>query len=203
MGIKVRVKNYENLSKNDKNYLVVSNHLSYTDIFVISSVIPSIFIASIDGVKNSFLLGTIARCGGSVFIERRNRAYLSKEIEIISEMLKEGFNLVLFPEGTTSNGDSVLPFKVPFLTAAIRSRVDILPICMKYTSINGESVDSKNRDSVLYYGGMAFFKHFLKFLSLKSVDAELIGLENIKVSSDFARKELVKLAFGSINAAYQ
>ncbi len=138
-----------------------------------------------------------------MFIERRSRAHLSKEVEVISEMLKEGFNLVLFPEGTTSNGDCVLPFKVPFLTSAIRSKVDILPICLKYTDINGENVSSKNRDSVFYYGGMAFFKHFLKFLSLKSVDAELIGLENIKVSSDFARKELVKLAFISIDAAYQ
>jgi 1-acyl-sn-glycerol-3-phosphate acyltransferase len=115
MGIKVNVKNYENLTRMNNNYLIVSNHLSYTDIVVISSVCPSIFIASIDQVKNTFLLGTIAKFGGSVFVERRSRSNLLKEIETLLDLLKEGFNMVLFPEGTTSNGDCVLPFKSPFL----------------------------------------------------------------------------------------
>jgi 1-acyl-sn-glycerol-3-phosphate acyltransferase len=203
LGIKVNVKNYENLPQNGKNYLIVSNHLSYTDIFIISSVIPSIFIASIDQVRNTSVLGTIAKFGGSVFVERRSVTNLSKEIEAVSNMLKEGFNMVLFPEGTTSNGDCVLPFKAPFLISAIRSNVDVLPICLKYKMINGENLDSQNRDLVFYYSDMTFFKHFFRFLLLKSVDVELIGLGSINVSSDLTRKELVKSAFSSISSTYQ
>lgn len=203
LGARVDVRNYENLSRGDKNYLIVSNHLSYIDIFVISSVIPSIFIASVDEVEDKFPLGTIARFGGSVFIERRSRARLSEEIEIISDMLRDGLNVVLFPEGTTSNGERVLSFKTPFLTPAIKSNIDILPICIKYLKIDGEGVNDKNRDFVFYYGDMSFFGHFLKILSLKSIEIELIRLENLKINPNLSRKEVANLAFDSINIAYQ
>lgn len=178
LRIEVDIKNYENLSKGEGNYFIVSNHLSYIDIFVISSLIPSIFIASVDEVEDKFLVGTLAKFGGSVFVDRRNRAKLTEEIETISDMLRDGLNVVLFPEGTTSNGDRVLSFKTSLLTPAVRSNIDILPICVKYLKVNGENLNAKNRDLVFYYGDMTFFKHFWGVLLLKSVEMELIGLEN-------------------------
>ncbi|HEX3035653.1 MAG TPA: lysophospholipid acyltransferase family protein [Thermodesulfobacteriota bacterium] len=150
LGIKVKVRNYERLSKTDESCLIVSNHLSYIDVLIISSVIPPVFIASIDEVRDRFLVGTVAKFGGSVFVERRNRAYLSQEIKVISDLLNEGFNVVLFPEGSTSNGERVLSFKSSFIAPAIKSNVDILPICLKYLRINGESINPENRDLVFY-----------------------------------------------------
>jgi len=203
LGVRVYVRNHEKISGGDKNYLIVSNHLSYIDIFVISSIMPSIFIASVDEVADKFTLGTIAKFGGSVFIERRSRTSLSEEIEIIAGLLRDGLNVVLFPEGTTSNGEHVLSFKAPFLTPAIKSNIDILPVCIKYSKIDGECVNEKNRDLVFYYGDMKFFGHFFKILSIKSVDIELIGLENIKINPSLSRKEVANLAFDSINIAYR
>lgn len=202
LDVKLKTKNLESLRRNGRNYLVVSNHVSYLDIFAIASVIPSIFIASVDEVKDRFMLGTVAKSGGSVFVERRNRASLSKEIETVSELLKEGLSVTLFPEGTTSNGDHILPFRTPFLIPAVKSGTDILPVCVKYLKINGESLNHKNRDLVFYYGDMTFFKHFAKLLSLESVDIELIGLESIQTrKKDISRKELATLAFSSITSA--
>ncbi len=203
LGVRVYVKNLENPLKSNNNHFIVSNHISYIDIFVISSVIPSLFVASIDEVRDKFLLGTMAKLGGSIFIDRRSRARLSEEIDNISELLKDGLNVVLFPEGTTSNGECVLSFKSPFLTPAIKTKKDILPVCLRYRGINGEGVNPDNRDFVFYYGNMDFFVHFFRFLSLKSIDVEIIGLENIRVDSGVPRKEVTKLAFDFINLAYR
>lgn len=202
MGINVRVRNHELLPKADENCLIISNHLSYIDVLVIFSVIPSVFIASIDEVRDRFLVGTIAKFGGSVFVERRSRANLSQEIEVISGLLKEGFNVVLFPEGGTSNGERVLSFKSPFIAPAIKSNVDILPICLKYLRINGKGIDAGNRDLVFYYGETTFFKHFFCVLSVKSVDVELVGLESSRINQNLSRKELAAQAFNSISLAY-
>ena len=203
LRIKVYVRNYENLSKRDANYFIVSNHLSYIDIFAISSLIPAIFIASVDEVGDRFLLGTLAKFGGSVFVDRRSRARLTAEIEVIADVVRDGINVVLFPEGTTSNGYRVLSFKTSLLTPALRSNIEILPICMKYLRVNRENLNSKNRDLVFYYGDMTFFQHFWGVLSLKSVEVELIELENIKINENLTRKEVAELAFNSINLAYR
>jgi 1-acyl-sn-glycerol-3-phosphate acyltransferase len=166
-------------------------------------LIPSTFIASVDEVGDKFLLGTLAKFGGSVFVDRRSRAKLTEEIEVIADVLRNGINVVLFPEGTTSNGDRVLCFKTSLLTPALRSNIDVLPICMKYLRVNRENLNSKNRDLVFYYGDMTFFQHFWGVLSLKSVEMELIGLENIKINENLTRKEVAELAFNSINLAYR
>jgi len=200
-GINPRHRNIQNLSKRHTNYLIVSNHLSYLDIFIIFSHIPSVFIANSE-LNEQFLLGTITRYGGGVFVERRNRTELSKEIEFVSNLLKEGFNVVLFPEATTSNGDGILPFKNPFLTCAIRANVDVLPICIKYRKIDGVDVNKSNRDLIYFYGGAKFFEHAFRLLSHTMVNADMIELQRIKVKPELTRKQLSNLSYEIINSAY-
>jgi lyso-ornithine lipid O-acyltransferase len=194
-------RNIVNLSANDRNFLIVSNHLSYIDVFIIFSIVPSVFIANSE-LKEEFLLGTLTRYGGGVFVERRNRTKLSEEIDLISDLLNDGFNVVLFPEGTTSNGDGVLPFKNPLMTAAMRSVVDIVPICVKYRRIDGEDINSTNREDIYYYGDARFFDHALRLLSHRSVDAEMEELKKIEVMPEHTRKELSNLAYDLISSAY-
>lgn len=199
-GVNPSYKNFKNLSDNKSNYLIVSNHLSYIDIFMIFSVKPSLFVAN-SGLKSEFLLGTVTGYAGGIFVERK-KATLSMEIDMISDLLNEGFNVVLFPEATTSNGDGLLPFKNPFLASALRSKVDIVPICIKYRKIDGDDVNISNRDDIYYYGDAKFFDHALKLLSHKSVEADVIELEKIEVKPTQSRKELSNLAFDIINKAY-
>ncbi len=179
-GVHVRVKHRERLHKTVDGRLIVSNHLSYIDVLVISALAPSVFITSVE-LKNTALLGTLARLSGSIFVERRRPSGLKREIGDIAFALGQGLPVALFPEGTTSNGDRVQPFKNSLFDAAVLTQADIVPICIRYIRVNNEHLSSENRDLVFYYGGATFLKHFLRFLSLRSIEVEVIPLKAIKV----------------------
>src|SRR5690606_9112228 len=132
-GVKARIKNASRGFSKDRNYLILSNHLSYLDIFILFSEFPASFIASVDEVKEMFLLGRVTELSGGYFVERRNRSTLRADIDEIANILKLGINVVLFPEGTTSTGEGVLPFKTPLVSAAGKAGVEVLPVCIKYT----------------------------------------------------------------------
>jgi 1-acyl-sn-glycerol-3-phosphate acyltransferase len=202
LGIRVSLQNPGNGLRVGTNFLILSNHLSYLDIFVISSIFPVSFIASVDEVKGAFLLGRATELGGGFFVERRSRSGLRTEIEAISEILSLGINVALFPEGTTSNGDLILPFKTPLLSLAEKAGVEILPLCIKYRRIDGEDITEKNRDLVYYYGDMKFFDHLFKLLPIKSIDAELVILDKIDPKTANSRKEMARSVYDMINSAY-
>ncbi len=200
-GVKIKLINLDRYKGTNENYMIVSNHLSYIDIFVIYSVMPSVFVANAE-LEQEFPLGAVTRYGGGVFVERRNRSRLLDDMDNVSSVLKMGLNIVLFPEGTTSNGEGVAPFKAPFLKSAINSCTDVLPLCIKYKKINTQDINKDNRDLIFYYGGITFFEHFFRFLTLKEIEVELQALEKIKVDSKMTRKELSKIAYDKISTAY-
>ncbi len=199
-GVRVHVKHRERFHKTGGR-LVVSNHLSYIDVLVLSALAPAVFITSVE-LKNTALLGTLARLSGSIFVERRRPSGLKREIEDIALALGQGLPVALFPEGTTSNGDRVQPFKNSLFDAAVLTRADIVPVCFRYTRVNDERVTPENRDLVFYYGGATFLNHFLHFLSLRSVDVEVIPLKAIRVHPRQSRKDLAAEAHKAISTAY-
>lgn len=200
-GVRVHKKQGERLLGARNGCLLISNHVSYIDVLVLSSLTPSVFITSVE-LKHTPLLGTLARFGGSLFVERRKPSGLKQEIIDISEILGQGFTVVLFPEGTTSNGEGVRQFKNSLFAAAISAGVDILPVCLRYTRVNGEAVSPCNRDNIFYHGGVSFLSHFPKFMSLASVDVEVMPLKTIRVRGNACRKELAAAAYGVIAEAY-
>ena len=202
LGIRIHVMHGERLQERSSGLLMVSNHLSYIDVLVIASLAPSVFITSVE-LGSTLFLGMLARLGGSVFVERRKAFGLKKEIAMITRVLEDGFAVVLFPEGTTSNGEHVRPFKNSLFDSAVAAGTGILPLCLRYTIINGHAVDAHNRDNVFYYGGETFFRHFRKLLVLESVDVEVMPLKVIKVPTDASRKELALEAHAAISAAYR
>lgn len=201
LGVRVQVKNRERLRSAGAVHLIVSNHLSYVDVLILSSLIPSVFITSVE-LKNTALLGTLARLSGSIFVERRNASGLKKEIGLIARVLGQGLPVVLFPEGTTSNGERVLPFKHSLFDSAVIAPADISPVCLRYARVNREHLTSRNRDLVFYYGGAAFFRHFSRLLALTSIDVEVSVLKTVKVRSHQTRKHLSALTHSAISAAY-
>lgn len=200
-GIRVHVKHHERLHKPAGARFIVANHVSYTDVLVIASLTPSVFITSVE-MKQTPLLGAIARFAGCLFVERRKPAGLKQEIDAIARVLGQGFSVVLFPEGTTSNGDRVQPFKNSLFDAAVLSRADIMPLCLRYARINNEILTARNRDDLFYYGGVSFFRHFPRFLRLKSVEVEVVPLKAVKVHGHASRKELATQVHHAISAAY-
>jgi 1-acyl-sn-glycerol-3-phosphate acyltransferase len=200
-GIRLHVKHRERLGKGSDIRLIISNHLSYIDVFVLSSLLPSVFITSVE-LKNTAFLGALAGFAGSLFVERRKAGGLKKEIESVAFVLGQGFPVVLFPEGTTSNGDRVQEFKNSLFDSAVVTRADIIPVCLRYTRVNGERITPRNRDAVYYYGGVTFFKHFPKLLSRQSVDVEVLLLKAVKVHPHHTRKDLAEMTRNAIAAAY-
>lgn len=203
LGIRVRVRRRKRkgLRPRRMNYLILANHLSYTDILVVASLMPSVFITSVE-LKRTFPLGLFAWLGGSLFVERRNPAGLKREIAEIAQVLAAGTSVALFPEGTTSNGETVRPFKNSLITAGIRTGVSLLPVSIRYMKVNGRALDQGNRDSVYYYGGTTFFEHLPRLLRLKTIEVECTVLHPILTHQHHSRKELAARAHGMISAVY-
>jgi len=201
LGVRVHVKHRDRLPESGAACLVVANHLSYIDVLVIASVVPSLFITSVE-LGNTPVLGMLARLGGSIFVERRKATKLRQEIPIISHALRAGLRVTLFPEGTTSNGSRVQPFKNSLFHTAILAQTDILPLCLRYIGVNGKALNVSNRDSVFYYGDASFFRHFPRLLSLTSVDVQIAPLKIIRLREKDTRRELAIRTYDVISAAY-
>ena len=174
--------------------------LSYLEVAVLSSMFPAIFVTSYE-VMNSPIEGPFARCGGSVFVDRRSKTTVRNDIRVLSGLLMKGFNIVVFPEATSSSGETVLPFKSSLLNAALITEVEILPVCLNYTFIDSERITALNRDKIFYYGEMRFIEHLLGLLHLRLIDLEVTFLECVPAEiSD--RKSVATLAFRCISDAY-
>ncbi|MBY0471842.1 1-acyl-sn-glycerol-3-phosphate acyltransferase [bacterium] len=182
-----------------ENFLVVSNHLSYVDVILMETVFPMLFITSVE-VKNSFGLGAFVEYGACLFVERRNRNNISGEITEITDALKEGWNVMVFAEATSTNGDTVLPFKKSLFDSAILSGRKVLPLTLVYTEVNGNPIAPEVRDSIFYYGDIEFGTQFLAMLRLKSVKAKLFFLAPLPTDPD--RRVLAQKAHDGISTLY-
>jgi len=203
LGIRVLARRLKRkgIRRRRTNYLIIANHLSYTDILVVASLMPSVFITSVE-LKQTFPLGLFAWLGGCLFVERRSPAGLKREIEEIAKVLAQGTSVALFPEGTTSNGDTVQPFKNSLMTAAVTTGTGLLPVCIRYRAVNGDLVDLTNRDALYYYGGTTFFQHLPRLLALRSIDVECVILRPIATHQHQSRKDLAGRAHQMISSAY-
>ncbi len=203
LGVRVHARRLKRkgIRQRRTNYLIISNHLTYVDILVVASLMPSVFITSVE-LKQTFPLGLFAWLGGCLFVERRSPAGLKREIEEIAKVLAQGTSVALFPEGTTSNGDTVRPFKNSLITAAITAGASLLPVCIRYRAANGRPVDPTNRDSLYYYGGTTFFRHLSRLLALRSIDVECVILRPIATHQHQSRKDLAARAHQMISSVY-
>lgn len=195
LGIQINVSGVPSAKK---NCLFVANHLSYIDILAFSSVFPALFVSSIEVSAMPFL-GTLARLAGTLFVERRNRSKIAQETDRIATLLSQGFPIVLFPEGTSSNGERILPFKSSFFGAASKAGVLVAPVCVSYSTINGSPVTRQNRDLVCWHGAMSFLPHFLKLMTQASVEVRLDFLEEVY---SISRKEYASISFAAIQEQY-
>jgi len=188
-GISLKVNNPERLHVlQERNHLIIANHVSYLDIIVLSSIYPLVYITSVEMGENPFL-GDITKLGGCLFTNRKKVTTLPKEIENFADALKRGFNVVLFPEGTSTNGETIREFRKSLFQIAVHAKVPVLPICIRYTAIDGKRIDASTRDLVCWYGDMSFAPHFSKLLG-RTISAEVNVLEPISWSDTNTRQQL-------------
>src|ERR1019366_9633460 len=121
-----------------KNGLLVSNHLSYLDILAISSTMPAVFVSKAD-VRRWPLFGWLAALAGTVFVERERRTLVVVVNREIQTALDAGVLVVIFPEGTSSNGETVLPFRTSLLEPAARGGHEIATGWIHYDLADGDA----------------------------------------------------------------
>ena len=167
-----------------KSGLLVSNHLGYLDIVVICSVAPTVFVSKAE-VRRWPVFGWLAALGGTIFIQRERRTHVGEVNQEIEKALADGALVVIFPEGTSSNGETVLPFRAPLLEPALRGGHEISLACLRY-----ELDDGDPKTEVCYWGNHTFFSHLLNLLGKRRVRATLHFGKFNRTTDD--RKELAK-----------
>lgn len=166
------------LADKSKNYLYVCNHMSYVDIFILSAITNACFVTSVE-MRDTPVLGWIVKGAGCLFVERRSKHGLRAEIAEITEALEDGFNVFIFPEATSTNGEKILRFRRPLYAAALYAKKTIRPLVINYKSIDGVPVTKSNRDSICWYDDMSLAPHFLKMASQKNFLAEISILPEV------------------------
>jgi 1-acyl-sn-glycerol-3-phosphate acyltransferase len=165
IGIRVQVIGTPVKPAGVRRVVYVSNHSSWVDIPVIGGVLDGCFVAKGD-VAGWPVIGTIARLGRTVFVSR-SRASTGKERNAMRATLAAGDNLILFPEGTSSDGSRVLPFRTAFFAVAeVRNGENpselplIQPVSVVYDRLGGLPAGRASRPVFAWYGDMDIASHF-------------------------------------------
>lgn len=164
--------------------LIVSNHLSYLDILVLSSVTPAVFVSKAD-VRKWPVFGWLAAIGGTVFIERERRTHVGAVNREIESALGEGVPVVVFPEGTSSDGKNILTFRSPLLEPVAGGSHAITTSWIHYTLGDGDAAQE-----ICYWGDHTFFPHLLNLLDKQKIQAKVCFGKFARATDD--RKELAK-----------
>jgi lyso-ornithine lipid O-acyltransferase len=177
--------------------LVVSNHVSWLDISVIGSVMPLCFIAKSE-VETWPVIGLLARLQRSIFVVRNRRAETKVVNGRIAARLAEGDPIVLFGEGTTGDGNRVLPFRSALIGAARESlavsasdRMAVQPLAITYVRRNGLPLGRTERPGIAWYGAMELAPHLADLICAGPIDVVLSWGEVVLVEETSNRKALV------------
>lgn len=150
-------------------FFLVTNHLSYTDIGAIRAVVKGVFVAKKE-VEEWFLAGRICRDMGTIFIDRGNRRDIPRAGEEIIERLKHGEGVIVFPEGTSTKGDEVLPFNSSFFEFAAQSGIRVSYASLTYRTPPDEPPASM---SVSWWDEIGFFAHLWRLFKVSEYTAVL------------------------------
>ena len=164
--------------------LMVCNHLSYLDIVVLSSIRPCVFVAKND-VAAWPLFGWLARAAGTIFADRHRRIASGDAVNLIRRTVSNGALVVLFPEGTSSDGRSVLPFKSALLEPALQTGCDLSVAAIDYSLSSGSVADE-----VCYWRDMTLVPHLLNLFAKREIDSKLTI--STAARSSGSRKELAR-----------
>jgi lyso-ornithine lipid O-acyltransferase len=162
--------------------LIVSNHLSYLDILCYSAAVPCVFVSKAE-VEEWPIFGRYARWAGSVFVRRHDRGDAARANVSIAESMESGVPVVLFPEGTTTDGHRILRFHSTMLQPAIAVGAPISPCAIRYQMEDGDPATE-----AAWWGDMTLLPHVWNLFGKKSVCARIAFGEPMFASGD--RKQL-------------
>jgi len=143
--------------------LLVCNHLSYLDVIVLSSIRPCVFVAKRD-VAAWPLFGWLARAAGTIFVDRQRRLSSPAVVDLVRDAINGGSMVVLFPEGTSSDGSTVLPFKSALLESAVQLRCPVAAAAIEYALDQGSVANE-----VCYWQDMTLVPHLINLFCKRKI----------------------------------
>lgn len=189
----------------DRAVLIVSNHVSWADIVVIGSLAPVAYVSKSE-IANWPVVGIAAKSQRTVFVDRSRRQQTGAVISEIAQRLAGGTSVVLFAEGTSSDGNRVLPFRSA-LVGAIRDactncapgqQILIQPMSICYTRTQGIPMGRQHRPLVAWYGDLDFMPHIRTFIERGAVDAVVTFGDPIPGDPATDRKSMARILEGAV-----
>lgn len=188
--------------------LLASNHTSWADIMAIGSVADIHFIAKADMIHWP-VMGWLTTLQRTVFVERQRRGRSGKQANEIGERLAAGDPMVLFAEGTTSDGNLLMPFNSTLfgaakmaLAATPEGKVYIQPVAIAYTRLHGIPMGRRRRGHVAWIGDQDLLPHLAALLRLGAVDGELHFGKPVAFDAGSSRKEVARLVEEEVRAMF-
>jgi 1-acyl-sn-glycerol-3-phosphate acyltransferase len=178
-------------------FILVSNHLSYVDIVTLMSVLPGVFVAKSE-VAHWPLLGQLSRVANTIFVDRQSKKDVVRVNVGIDKALARGEGLIMFPEGTSSRGRDVLPFRSSLLQPAVSSGHPVSYASISYRTPAGSPPAEM---SVCWWGDMTFGRHFWELLQLPGIDGSVsFGSRTLLAES---RHELARSLQSAVSESFQ
>lgn len=181
----------------------IANHLSYLDIMAIGSVAKCSFVAK-DDIRGWPVFGRLARLQGTVFVNRASRRAADVGTALAGALASRR-SLVVFPEGTTSDGSAVLPFKPAlfevFVADSAWADVTLQPLTLSVQSIDGDAVGVAHRDLYAYHGDASLGPHLLRFLGMRGARVRLTFHAPLPKDPAASRKMLAGAAHAAVASA--
>jgi len=180
----------------DRPLLITANHASWVDITVIGSLMPLSFIAKSE-VSGWPVFGLFAKLQRTVFVNRTRRTETGRTADEIAKRISAGDAMVLFAEGTSNDGNSVLPFRSALLGAATRAlgedgKVWVQPLSVAYKSLHGLPMGRQFRPHVAWYGDMELAGHLWGVFTEGALDVAVTWGEPVEVDATTDRKALTR-----------
>ncbi len=174
--------------------LIVANHVSWLDIFAINSVHPTRFVAKSE-IRTWPLIGWLCARGDTLFIHRHRRHHTREITHAMAAALTAGESFAVFPEGTTTHGDVLLPFHTSLLQPALVANASIYPVAIRYTRADGSLCVEAD-----YEGEKNLLQSLLQLVTQPRVELQLQFLSPIAVAG-MDRRGLADAAAGAIATA--
>ena len=187
----------------DKPTLFVSNHVSYLDIEALGALIAGSFVAKSE-VEGWPLFGWLAKLQETVFINRKAKREIAKQGESLADRLLAGDSLILFPEGTSSDGNRVLPFKTA-LFAVASQRIDgrpltVQPVSLTPVALDGIPLGRQLRPLYAWYGDMDLGPHLWQIAKLGGITVIVEFHPPVNVEEAGSRKALAEQCWRAVHA---
>lgn len=168
-----------------RGQLLLANHVSWMDIFAIAGALPARFVAKSE-IGQWPLLGALATRAGTLYIERGRRHAVAGTNDLVLQHLRAGESVAVFPEGTTSRGDELLPFHSNLLAPALQGGAAVWPVLVRYTQRGAFS------DAAAFVGELTLVGSLAKVLTTRGLEVEVAFLPPLDAAAYANRHALAR-----------